>query len=215
MIREEEKPTFFGPGPAHVADYKSGDSAVGMDEHEAFSPGQRVDAARGFIGQKHLRLARPTELKNTGATFTRLDQVPDEELDEIAGYGITGLWLIGLWQRSKASQNSQADDRQSRCSGLGLFAVSPTMSLGKSAGNPPWTTCAQRAGQRGIRMASDMVPNHMAIDSRWVIEHPDWFLSLPHQPFPNGNFETPDLCDEEGVGIYLEAGYYSIKPMLR
>ena len=29
-----------------------------------------------------------------------------------------------------------------------------------------------------------MVPNHMGIDSRWVIEHPDWFLSLPEPPYP-------------------------------
>ncbi len=35
------------------------------------------------------------------------------------------------------------------------------------------------AWARGMRFASDMVPNHMGIDSRWVMEHPDWFLSLP------------------------------------
>ena len=34
-------------------------------------------------------------------------------------------------------------------------------------------------------------------------------MSLPHQPFPNGDFATPDLCDDERVSVYLEAGYYS------
>ena len=29
-----------------------------------------------------------------------------------------------------------------------------------------------------------MVPNHMGINSRWVIEHPDWFISLNYSPFP-------------------------------
>ncbi|MBW3637603.1 MAG: alpha-amylase, partial [Armatimonadetes bacterium] len=66
-----------------------------------------------------------------------------------------------------------------------------------------------RAGARGIRMASDMVPNHMAIDSQWVIEHPDWFVSLPHQPFPHGSFDGSDLSDDPRVGIFLENGYYS------
>ncbi|HEX9996292.1 MAG TPA: alpha-amylase family glycosyl hydrolase, partial [Abditibacterium sp.] len=66
-----------------------------------------------------------------------------------------------------------------------------------------------RAGSRGIRMASDMVPNHMAIDSQWVIEHPDWFLSLPHPPFPDANFDGPDLSEDSRVGIFLENGYYS------
>jgi hypothetical protein len=32
-----------------------------------------------------------------------LDAIPDEELDTIARRGITGLWLIGLWERSRAS----------------------------------------------------------------------------------------------------------------
>jgi hypothetical protein len=35
--------------------------------------------------------------------ITRLDQIPDEELDKLASWGITGLWLIGLWERSTAS----------------------------------------------------------------------------------------------------------------
>ena len=29
-----------------------------------------------------------------------------------------------------------------------------------------------RAWQHGIRLSADMVPNHMGIDSRWVVEHP-------------------------------------------
>ncbi len=29
-----------------------------------------------------------------------------------------------------------------------------------------------------------MVPNHMGIDSRWVIEHPEWFISLAGAPLP-------------------------------
>src|SRR5512141_415187 len=39
-----------------------------------------------------------------GRPIWRLDQIPDEELDAIAGRGFTGLWLIGLWERSRASQ---------------------------------------------------------------------------------------------------------------
>jgi glycosidase len=67
----------------------------------------------------------------------------------------------------------------------------------------------ERAGQRGLRMASDMVPNHMAIDSRWVVEHPNWFLSVPHSPFPTYTFNGPDVCDDSRAQIYLEDHYYS------
>ena len=43
---------------------------------------------------------------------------------------------------------------------------------------------ASAPGAHGIRLASDMVPNHMGIDSRWVIEHPDWFLAAADSPYP-------------------------------
>ena len=36
-----------------------------------------------------------------------------------------------------------------------------------------------------------MVPNHMGIDSSWVIEHPEWFMSRPDSPYPAYRFEGP------------------------
>ena len=39
-----------------------------------------------------------------GREIRTLDAIPDEELASIARHGITGLWLIGLWQRSRASE---------------------------------------------------------------------------------------------------------------
>jgi hypothetical protein len=53
-----------------------------------------------------------------------------------------------------------------------------------------------------------MVPNHMGIDSRWVTEHPDWFLSLPYSPYPNYSFNGPDLSNDSRVGIQIEDHYY-------
>ena len=41
--------------------------------------------------------------KKYGTSLTRLDQIPDEELDRLASWGMTGLWLIGVWERSPAS----------------------------------------------------------------------------------------------------------------
>ena len=53
-----------------------------------------------------------------------------------------------------------------------------------------------------------MVPNHMGIDSRWVIEHPEWFLSLPEPPYPVYSFSGPDLSEDPRVGIVLEDHYW-------
>ena len=212
VIREEEKPTFFGPGPAHVATYDDGKGGagagrvVGMDEHEAFSP-DREWMPRVVLLAKSTYVWLDQLSKKYGEHIYRLDQVPDQELDELSDYGITGLWLIGLWQRSKASQDIKqiTGNPDALASAYSLFSYDVAWEIG---GQEALDNLSARAAQRGIRMASDMVPNHMAIDSRWVIEHPDWFLSLPHQPFPDGNFDTPDLCDDARASIYLEAGYY-------
>ena len=39
-----------------------------------------------------------------GRPIQRLDQIPDEELDQLRDRGMNGLWLIGMWERSIASK---------------------------------------------------------------------------------------------------------------
>ena len=43
-----------------------------------------------------------------------------------------------------------------------------------SAAKPAYIRISVTAHRQsvGLRLASDMVPNHMGIDSSWVIEHP-------------------------------------------
>ena len=53
-----------------------------------------------------------------------------------------------------------------------------------------------------------MVPNHVGIDARWVVEHPEYFLQLDHPPYPGYTFDGPDLCGDDRVGLYLEDGYW-------
>ncbi len=53
-----------------------------------------------------------------------------------------------------------------------------------------------------------MVPNHMGIDSPWVVEHPDWFISRQEPPYPAYNFDGPDLSPDPRVEIKIERHYY-------
>jgi hypothetical protein len=48
----------------------------------------------------------------------------------------------------------------------------------------------------------------MGIDSRWVIEHPEQFLSLSASPFPAYRFDGPNLSNEHRVEIKIEDHYY-------
>ena len=75
-------------------------------------------------------------------------------------------------------------------------------------GEAAWADLRHRAWQRGVRLASDMVPNHMGIDSRWVTEHPEWFLSLPEPPYPGYTFQGENLTDHERVEIRIEDHYW-------
>ncbi len=52
------------------------------------------------------------------------------------------------------------------------------------------------------------MPNHMGIDSHWVIEHPDWFIYRWESPFPVYSFNGPDLSTDGRVEIKIEDHYY-------
>jgi len=48
----------------------------------------------------------------------------------------------------------------------------------------------------------------MGIDSPWVVEHPEWFLSRWDTPYPNYSFDGPDLSADGRVEIQIERHYY-------
>jgi glycosidase len=137
----------------------------------------------------------------------RLDQIPDEELDRLAAAGFSGLWLIGLWERSRASQTikQMRGNPEAVASAYSLMDYQIAHDLG---GEEAYGNLRDRAWARGIRLASDMVPNHMGIDSRWVVEHPDWFMSRPDPPYPAYTYHGPNLSTDERVGIYIEDHYF-------
>ncbi len=177
-----------------------------VDEYEAFSQDQAwmptvvLLAKSTYVWLEQLS-------KQYGRHIHRLDQIPQEELHTLAGRGMNGLWLIGLWERSVASQTikrmrGQADAVASAYS-LRDYRIAEDLG-----GEPAYEVLRDRARAAGIRLASDMVPNHMGIDSTWVIEHPDWFVSRPEPPFPVYRFNGPDLSPDDRVEIRIEDHYF-------
>ncbi|MDF2694005.1 MAG: Alpha-amylase family protein [Labilithrix sp.] len=146
--------------------------------------------------------------KKYGRDIWRLDQVPNEELDQLASRGFNGLWLIGLFERSDASRKvkQMRGDTDALASAYSLKRYDIAHELG---GHDAYEELKARAWARGIRLAADMVPNHVGIDGDWVIDHPDWFLQTPTPPFPNYRFGGPDLAENNRVGVYLEEGYWN------
>ncbi len=176
-------------------------------EHERFSP-DREWMPRLVLIAKNTYVWLEQLSRKHKRWIRYLSDIPDEELDLLAQRGFTGLWLIGLWERSRASQRikQRMGDHDAVASAYSLYAYDIAADLG---GWPALENLRGRAWQRGIRLSADMVPNHMGIDSKWVIEHPDWFLSLPYSPYPNYQFQSEDLCDDERVAVILEDHYYT------
>jgi glycosidase len=196
------------PGPPPVLEF--GPGSPGWDETlpepEAFSK----DAdwmSNVVLMAKSVYVWLDQLSKDYGHPVRTLADIPDQELDKLARWGITGLWLIGLWERSEASRliKQYLGNPDAAASAYALRDYKIAEDLG---GPNAYQNLADRAGQRGIRLASDMVPNHMGIDSRWVIEHPDWFLQAENPPFPAYDFTGGDLCDDPNVTVRIEDGYW-------
>jgi glycosidase len=201
LIKEEEKATFLGPGLAKVYEF------TGMEiEPERYSPDRDWMPSLVLIA-KNAYVWLDQLSKQYRQAIQHLDQIPDEELDKLSMWGFTGLWLIGLWERSPASKRIKQlrGNPDAVASAYSLLDYQISADLG---GEEAYQNLRQRAWQRGIRLASDMVPNHMGIDSHWVIEHPDWFISQDYSPFPSYSFSGTNLSWDERVGIYVEDHYF-------
>ena len=177
------------------------------DEYERYSPDREwmprlvLIAKNSYVWLEQLSRKYQRWIKT-------LDQIPDEELDILRDRGFTGLWLIGLWERSRASQKikRRMGDQDAVASAYALYSYDIAEDLG---GWGALENLRARAWGRGIRLSADMVPNHMGIDSKWVIEHPDWFLSLPYPPYPSYTFNSENLSDDPRLEIILEDHYYN------
>ena len=204
LIREEEKPVFGlgGQGPARVLEFGGQELELeAFSQDKDWMPHLVLIAKNTYVWLDQLS-------KKFQQPIFRLDQVPDEELDRLARSGFTGLWLIGLWERSQASRTIKQlrGNPEAVASAYSLYDYQVANDLG---GDPAYQNLHDRAWRRGIRLSSDMVPNHMGIDSRWVIEHPDWFISLDYPPFPSYSFNGPDLSWDGRVGIFIEDHYFN------
>lgn len=205
IIQEERQWRGFGKGPVNVPDFRIL-RGLGYEEYEAFSsetdwmPNLVLIAKSIYVWLSQLS-------KKYQRNIQYLDDIPDEELEQLAKWGISGLWLIGVWERSEASKmiKRRMGNPEALASAYSIYDYEIAKDLG---GEGALKRLQERAFQKGIRLASDMVPNHFGIYSRWIIEHPDWFIQSSYPPFPSYRFNGPNLSLHPDVGIQIEDGYW-------
>ncbi len=204
FIREETKDRgFSGGAPAPMPVIEFSDE---LNEYEAFSSDSNWMPRVVMIAKSTL-VWLDQLTKQYGTPITTLDQIPDQELDLLAERGFTALWLIGLWERSEASKKIKhlSGNPDAVASAYSLKDYDISHSIG---GWAAVENLRERCARRGIRLASDMVPNHTGIDGNWVYEHPDYFISQDYSPFPSYSYTGPDLSSNPDWEVKLEDHYY-------
>jgi glycosidase len=118
-----------------------------------------------------------------------LSSVPATEWDAIARLGFEAVWLMGVWERSPASRaisnhnqmllddfrraltDFRPEDNVGSAYSIRRYAVDS--HLGGAAG---LARAREELARRGMRLILDFVPNHVAPDHPWVVEHPEYFV---------------------------------------
>ncbi|MBR4748519.1 MAG: alpha-amylase [Abditibacteriota bacterium] len=202
--REETRPPASdSPGEALVPSYGEDVFLAGEENYSrdaGWMPRVVMIAknARVWLWQLARKYDRPIE---------RLDQIPTEELESLARSGFNALWLIGLWDRGEASRtikrwsgNPEAD---SSAYSIRNYTVSSVLG-----GDEALEALKRNAAALGIRLASDMVPNHTSLDSPLLVEHPDYYLQTDSCPYPNYTFSGESLSGSDRYGVFLEDHYF-------
>jgi hypothetical protein len=152
----------------------------------------------GELSRKH---RRPVDLAT----------VPQQEWDAIAALGFDAVWLMGIWQRSPAgigiSMHNTGLLEDFRCA-LPDFTAKDNVGspycvrsyvVDGHLGGPAGLAAAREAlARRGVRLILDFVPNHVAPDHHWVIEHPEYFIRGDKQDLER----DPESFVEAGGNVF-------------
>jgi Alpha amylase, catalytic domain len=131
-----------------------------------------------------------TDLSRNLRRTATLDDIPDAELDRVAGMGFDWVWLLSVWQTGPAAQRisrtnpewrhefeeTLPDLREDDIAGSG-FAITGYTVHKALGGDEALARIRQRLRRRGLRLMLDFVPNHSAPDHPWVIDHPDYYVA--------------------------------------
>ncbi|MGW5524669.1 alpha-amylase family glycosyl hydrolase [Gordonia sp. NPDC003950] len=132
-------------------------------------------------------------LTGLAATLGRpvtLATVPETVWDSLAAGPVDVVWFMGVWQRSPAGVAiALADEPLMQSFRAALPDLTDADVVGSPycirdytvdahLGGPDGLAAARRAlADRGIALLLDFVPNHLATDHHWTVDHPERFIA--------------------------------------
>ncbi|MCF7920228.1 MAG: hypothetical protein K9N06_09990 [Candidatus Cloacimonetes bacterium] len=204
LLREERKTFLGGPGDIKAIEY--GQPGLQGDE-EYYSLDQDWMPSLVLLAKSAYVWLHQLSLKY-GKIIRFLNEIPEAEFALLHSRGITGLWLIGIWQRSPASEKIKRmnGDLHVIASAYALDSYRIADDLG---GDNAWDILTQKAARYGIRLGCDMVPNHTGIDAQWLVHHPHWYIQRENIPFPSYSFRSENLSSHPEIEVRIEDHYYA------
>ena len=144
-----------------------------------------------------------------------LGTIPKKEFDFFKTCGFNIIWLMGVWKPSLYSQAiarshqglrtvflEQLESLAPEDIGASPYAI-PEYSLNPSLGEKEELDIfRKRLSDSGIRLMLDFVPNHLALDNKWLPEHPEYFVAVSSEE----HYLDPDSCFEYKHDHYLAHG---------
>ncbi|HWN97736.1 MAG TPA: alpha-amylase family glycosyl hydrolase, partial [Blastocatellia bacterium] len=111
---------------------------------------------------------------NTRFHCSTFDDVTESELRSAAKLGFDAVWLMGVWQISDGARRISrlvSDDFEGS-----PYAVPAYKFSRELGGKPRFQSLVERAHSAGLAVIVDFVSNHLALDSRWIDKHPEFFI---------------------------------------
>jgi hypothetical protein len=121
--------------------------------------------------------------------FIELDSVPAAEWEAFAELGFDAVWLKGVWERSPAGikiANLNEDLLEAfrrvlpdfhPLDNVGAADCVRRYRVDEMVGGPVGLAIArEELVNRGMRLILDFVPNYLAPDHAWVIDHPEYLI---------------------------------------
>ncbi len=118
-----------------------------------------------------------------------LSSVPPEEWDILSSFGFDAVWFMGVWERSPAGI---AISNQNKGLLEDFRRALPDFRLEDNVGSPycvrqyvvdehlggrkGMAVARRELAERRLKLVLDFVPNHVAPDHPWVMDHPEYFV---------------------------------------
>lgn len=107
-----------------------------------------------------------------------LANVPETVIDELAALKISGIWLMGVWTRSRAGRDNALRYKHEYVSALvdivdhdiigSAYSIGKYEAADEAGGREGMAAFRAQLMRRNLKLIVDYVPNHVGLDHSWV-----------------------------------------------